>query len=103
MGRTRAQTVREIALILVILTCLGIVGLTLFGGSGLFELRRRQAELGELQRQVRQLQQENAALRARLNVLETEPGALDQEIRRRLPYARPGETVYHVLPPQEER
>ncbi|MDR3377505.1 MAG: septum formation initiator family protein, partial [Verrucomicrobiae bacterium] len=53
----------------------------------------------ELQKQIRDVQQENARLRQQIDRLKSDPDAIEHEAREKLHYAKPGEIIY-TLPDQ---
>jgi cell division protein FtsB len=48
----------------------------------------------ELQKQISDIQQENAQLRKQIERLKSDPDAIEREAREKLHYARPGEVIY---------
>lgn len=48
----------------------------------------------ELQRQINDIQQENAQLRKQIDRLKSDPDAIEREAREKLHYAKPGEVIY---------
>jgi len=47
-----------------------------------------------LQREIKDLEQENAQLRQRIGRLQSDPDAIEHEAREKLHYAKPGEVIY---------
>lgn len=64
------------------------------GKDGLSVWQQKRAEDRELQKEIKDLQQENAQLKQRIGRLQTDPDAIEHEARETLHYARPGEVIY---------
>jgi cell division protein FtsB len=64
------------------------------GKHGLSFWQHKRAEDRALQNEIRDLQQENQALHGRIEHLKSDPESIEQEARKRLHYARPGEVIY---------
>ena len=64
------------------------------GKHGLSVWQHERAQDKQLQRQIDQLQQENAAMRDRIDHLKSDPDAIEREAREKLHYAKPGEVIY---------
>lgn len=47
-----------------------------------------------LQQEIKDLQQENAQMRQRIDRLNSDPDAIEREAREKLHYAKPGEVIY---------
>ena len=47
----------------------------------------------ELQKEIQDLQQENARLKVRVDRLKSDPDAIEHEAREKLRYAKPGEVI----------
>ena len=71
------------------------------GKHGLSVWQQMRAEDHQLQREINDLQQENAQLRTRIEHLKSDPDAIEHEAREKLHYAKPGEVIY-TLPPQPQ-
>ena len=50
----------------------------------------------ELQKQINDIQQENAQLRKQIDRLKSDPDAIEHEAREKLHYAKPGEVIYSL-------
>ncbi len=80
----------------------GVVALALcavsavFGGGGVVDLRRLQAEQAQGEATAFALAQHNAELRDHLRRLETDDAYLEKVVRERLGWIKPGEVVYRV-------
>jgi cell division protein FtsB len=64
------------------------------GEHGLSIWQQKRAEDRELQKEIRDVQQENAQLRQRIERLRSDPDAIEHEAREKLHYAKPGEVIY---------
>jgi cell division protein FtsB len=60
-------------------------------GLSAWQLNRTQDK--QLRREIDDLQQENARLRARVGKLKSDPDAIEHEAREKLHYAKPGEVI----------
>ena len=67
------------------------------GQHGLSVWEQKRNEDRALQREIQQLQQENADMRKQVERLQSDPDAIEREAREKLHYAKPGEVIY-VLP-----
>ena len=68
------------------------------GKHGLSVWQQKRVEDRQLRKEITDLEQENARLRARVEKLKTDPDAIEHEAREKLHYAKPGEVIY-ALPP----
>jgi cell division protein FtsB len=64
------------------------------GKHGLSVWLQKRAEDHRLQREIKDLGQENTQLRARIEKLKSDPDAIEHEAREKLHYAKPGEVIY---------
>ncbi|MDR3772373.1 MAG: septum formation initiator family protein, partial [Terracidiphilus sp.] len=71
------------------------------GKNGLTVWHQKRAEDKQLQQEIMQLEQENAALRAYVERLKSDPDAIEHEAREKLHYAKPNEVIV-ALPPQQQ-
>ena len=73
------------------------------GRHGLSVWQHERAQDKLLQKQIQELQTENAAMKDRIEHLKSDPDAIEREAREKLHYARPGEVIY-ALPdkPQQQ-
>lgn len=97
------SVMREIVWIVVILFCLGMIGVSIFGNHGWLQLREKETRFQQLQDDIRRLEQENKALRERIEKLQSDPSLLEEEIRKKLLYSKPGETIYQVTEPERPK
>jgi cell division protein FtsB len=65
-----------------------------FGANGMVVYRAKRAEYQKLQKDIDQLQKENAEYSQEVNELKTDPKRIEKEAREQFHYARPGEVVY---------
>lgn len=73
------------------------------GEHGLSVWHKKRAEDLQLQREIKDLEQENAQLRERIERLKSDPEAIEHEAREKLHYAKPGEVIYALpAPPTAE-
>lgn len=64
------------------------------GKHGLSVWHQKRAEDRELQKEIKDVQQENALLQKEIERLKTNPDAIEHEAREKLHYAKPGEVIY---------
>jgi cell division protein FtsB len=64
------------------------------GNHGLSVWQQKRAEDRELQKEMKDIQQENTHLRQEIERLKSNPDAIEHEARERLHYAKPGEVIY---------
>jgi cell division protein FtsB len=63
------------------------------GKHGLSVWEQKRVEDKQLQKEIDQLQQENARLRVRVDKLKSDPDEIEHEAREKLRYARQGEVI----------
>lgn len=66
------------------------------GKHGLSVWHQNHTHDHDLQRQINQIQQENAQLRKQIDRLKSDPDAIEHEAREKLHYAKPGEVIYSL-------
>jgi cell division protein FtsB len=66
------------------------------GKHGLNVWQQKRVEDRQLQREIKDLDEENARLRDRVERLKSDPDAIEHEAREKLHYAKPGEVIYTV-------
>ena len=79
-----------IAVILALLLTWHVI----YGKHGLSVWHKERAEDKVLQKQIEDLQTENAAMKDRVAHLKSDPDAIEREAREKLHYAKPGEVIY---------
>ena len=88
-----AGTVIAVALALL------LMGHVINGKNGLSVWQQKRAEDRDLQKQIQDVQQENAHFRQEIERLKTDPDAIEHEAREKLHYAKPGEVIYSLPAP----
>ena len=71
------------------------------GKHGLSVWQQERAQDKTLQKQIQDLQTENASMKDRIEHLKSDPDAIEREAREKLHYAKPGEVIY-TLPPDPQ-
>ena len=66
------------------------------GKHGLSVWHQNHTQDRELQKQINDIQQENAQLRKQIDRLKSDPDAIEHEAREKLHYAKPGEVIYSL-------
>ncbi len=69
------------------------------GNHGLSVWQQKRAEDRELQKEINDVQQENAQLQKEIERLKSNPDAIEHEAREKLHYAKPGEVIYTLPTP----
>ncbi|WP_231737783.1 FtsB family cell division protein [Terracidiphilus gabretensis] len=64
------------------------------GKHGLTTWNQKRVEDKQLQKEIDDLQQENARLHTRVDRLKSNPDEIEHEAREKLHYAKPGEVIY---------
>jgi len=64
------------------------------GKHGLSVWHQNHTQDRELQKQINDIQQENAQMRKQIDRLKSDPDAIEHEAREKLHYAKPGEVIY---------
>ena len=73
------------------------------GQHGLSVWQQKRAQDRALQREIQELQQENAQMRQQVERLKSDPEAIEREAREKLHYAKPGEVIYTLPPAQQSQ
>jgi cell division protein FtsB len=80
------------------IVAVALAGLLMFhvinGKHGLSVWHQMRGEDRALQKQIQDVQQENALLRQQIDRLKSDPDAIEHEAREKLHYAKPGEVIY---------
>jgi cell division protein FtsB len=63
------------------------------GKNGLTVWHQKHAEDQQLQKEIKSLEQENAALRQHVDRLKSDPDAIEREAREKLHYVKPNEVI----------
>src|ERR1039457_1299149 len=85
--------------VVAILLALLVMGHVVNGNHGLSVWHQMRAEDRSLQKQINDVQQENAQLRKQIERLKSDPDAIEHEAREKLHYAKPGEVIYSLPTP----
>ena len=88
IGRRKAATVA--AAVLAVWVGYHVV----FGANGLIVYGKKRQETQQLNRQMLDLQRENAVLKGHVDRLQSDPNAIEHQAREQLHYTRPGEVIY---------
>lgn len=86
------QTGTAIAIVLALLVTWHVV----YGNHGLSVWQQKRAEDHALQQEIKDLLQENAQMRERIDHLNSDPDAIEREAREKLHYAKPGEIIVNL-------
>ena len=102
----RSQRKMATAIIGVLLCVIGYYAV--FSANGLMDYQKKRRESQELDRQIKQLQQQNGGMEQTIKALKNDPQTIEKEARERLRYVRPGEVIYTlpttaVAPAQEKK
>jgi cell division protein FtsB len=85
----------------------GLLGLLLihdiFGSHGFLAMRRAQQEVEAERQRIKALEEENKRLGEDVHSLKTDPAAIERIAREEMGLARPGEKVFKLPPPPEEK
>jgi cell division protein FtsB len=71
------------------------------GKHGLSVWHQNRAEDRELQKEIKDVELENAQLKQSIDRLKTDPDAIEHEAREKLHYAKPGEVIYTLPEPTQ--
>ena len=87
---------RPAGTVVAVLLALLVMGHVVNGNHGLTVWRQNRAQDRELQKEINDIQQENAQLRQQIDRLKSNPDAIEHEAREKLHYAKPGEVIYSL-------
>ena len=79
---------------IAVLLALLVTWHVIHGQHGLSVWEQKRAEDRALQKEIQQLEQENAQMRQHVERLQSDPEAIEREARERLHYTKPGEVIY---------
>jgi cell division protein FtsB len=79
---------------LAVLLALALTWHVIHGKHGLSVWEHERAQDRALQKEILELQQENAAMAQQVERLKSDPDAIEREAREKLHYAKPGEVIY---------
>ncbi len=117
-GKTKTAAVRRVSLrawavesterfwrpagtVVAIVLALLVTGHVVYGNHGLSIWQQKRAEDRALQQEIKDLQQENAQMRQRVDHLTSDPEAIEREAREKLHYAKPGEVIVNLPDPSQ--
>jgi len=87
------------------LVAIGLAALLMWhvinGKHGLSVWQQNRAEDRALQKEIKDVEQENAQLKQSIDRLKTNPDAIEHEAREKLHYAKPGEVIYTLPEPTQ--
>ncbi len=94
-GRREPVTFRK-RLILTLALCaiLALVGRSILGDRGLFEVWRKKSSTQQLAAEVQALRDRNTALHQEIEALKHDPLAIERVAREEMGYSRPGEVTF---------
>jgi cell division protein FtsB len=92
--RPPASMRKRVILTLVFCALLALVGRSILGDRGLFEVWRKKSAFQQISSEVQALRTENASLRKEVDALQHDPQAIERIAREELGYARPGEITF---------
>jgi len=84
-----------VAVLLILVFGWGVVN----GRHGLSAWQKQRTQDQQLRKEIQEMQDENAHLRNHVDRLKSDPDTIEQEARKQLHYAKPGEVIY-TLPPE---
>lgn len=91
----RAQRLwRPAGTVIAVILALLVTWHVIYGKHGISVWQQKRAEDKALQRQIEDLQHENAGMRKDIERLKSDPDAIEREAREKLHYAKPGEVIY---------
>jgi cell division protein FtsB len=75
----------------------------MFGANGMVVYHKKRSEYRKLQTEIQQVQAENEKLDQQIRALKSDPKAIEKEAREQLKYTRPGEVVYVIPAPHNQK
>jgi cell division protein FtsB len=90
---------RPAGTVVAVLLAVLLMGHVVNGNHGLTFWHQKRAEDRGLQKEIIDMQQENALLRKQIDRLKSDPDAIEHEAREKLHYAKPGEVIYSLPTP----
>jgi cell division protein FtsB len=85
---------RRVGTVVAIVVAVSLGYHATFGANGLSDYRQKRTQHQSLQKEILELQQENARLQDHVQHLQSDPDAIEHEARVILRYAKPGEVIY---------
>jgi cell division protein FtsB len=92
---------RPAGTVLAVGLALLLMGHVINGKHGLSVWHQKRAEDRELQREIKDVELENAQLKQSIDRLKSDPDAIEHEAREKLHYAKPGEVIYTLPEPAQ--
>jgi cell division protein FtsB len=94
---------RPAGTVTAIVLALLVTGHVIYGNHGISVWQQKRAEDRALQQEIKDLEQENAQMRQRIDHLNSDPDAIEREAREKLHYAKPGEIIVKLADkPQQQ-
>ncbi|UCF05056.1 MAG: septum formation initiator family protein [bacterium] len=87
----------KVARLLLVIVLLLIGAIFIAGDVGLWNLWTAQRRLNRIREEISVLEQENASLKAEIELLRNDPFAIEKVARERYGYLRPGDKVYRII------
>jgi cell division protein FtsB len=88
---------------IAVLLALLLMGHVVNGKNGLTIWHQKRTEDKQLQKEIEDLQQENAQLREHVERLKSDPDAIEHEAREKLHYAKPNEVIVAMPAPAQDQ
>jgi len=88
---------------IAVLLALLLMGHVVNGKNGLTIWHQKRTEDKQLQKEIEDLQQENAQLREHVERLKSDPDAIEHEAREKLHYAKPNEVIVAMPAPAKDQ
>lgn len=85
---------RKLATAAAAVLAVGVGYHVVFGANGIIVYQQKRHETQVLNRQMMDLQRENAQLKEHVDRLQSDPEAIEHQAREQLHYTRPGEVIY---------
>jgi len=98
VAATQKQFIRGI----ILLFCITLLILFIFGDHGLLQLYKLKRDRGKVQAQIAQLRKERERVMVEKNQLENDIQYLEKLARERYRMVKPGEKVYKVIPEKKD-
>jgi cell division protein FtsB len=89
---------RRHATALLVLALLALLLQDIFGAHGVLAMRRSQKEVEQIQREIKQLNDQNCELEHTVNALKTDPKEIERIAREDMGLARQGEYIFKLAP-----
>jgi cell division protein FtsB len=90
------RTWRPVGTVVAVLLALLVMGHVINGNHGLSVWHQMRAQDRELQKEIKDVQQDNVQLHQQIDRLKSNPDAIEHEAREKLHYAKAGEIIYSL-------